>query len=94
MFVLILANSNFKVFLALSFQLKKKLFHVLNIYLIYVMNTIFKNINDFHKSGLESDFPKKNLPSFETNLMLLIFFLTRTTQNQSKTTKYSSVEQK
>ena len=36
------------------------------------MNTIFKDINDFHKCGKKSDF-QKNLASLETNLTLLLF---------------------
>jgi hypothetical protein len=36
------------------------------------MNTILKNINDFHKSGKKSDFQKK-LYSLQTNLTLLFF---------------------
>ena len=36
------------------------------------MNTVFKNVNDFHKSGLKSDF-QKILLSPETNLTLLFF---------------------
>ena len=35
-----------------------------------MINTIFENINDSHKSGLKSDF-QKSLPSLETNLTLL-----------------------
>ena len=48
------------------------LFHIFNIFLIYVKNTILKNINAFHKIGWKSDF-QKNLPSLETNLTLLFF---------------------
>ena len=66
-------NSNCKVFfLHFLFNFEKKWFHILNIFLIYVKNTIFKNINDFHKMGWRSDF-QKNLPSLYTNLTLLFF---------------------
>ena len=36
------------------------------------MNSVFKNVNDFHKSGKKSDF-QKSLLSLETNLTLLFF---------------------
>ena len=48
-FVPILPIQLKSIFLHFLFNFKKKLVHILNIYLIYVKNTIFKNINDFHK---------------------------------------------
>ena len=57
-------------------------------------NTILKNIKDCHKIGEKLDF-QKSLPSLETNLTLLFFFVfTRTTQNQSRTTKYLELERR
>ena len=36
------------------------------------MNTVFKNVNDFHESGKKSDFPK-SLHFLKTNLTPLFF---------------------
>ena len=56
------------------------------------MNTIFKNISDFRKSGKKSDFQKKI--TFPLNQLdaLIFFFFTGTTQNESRVTKYPPVE--
>ena len=47
----ILPIPTLKYFFCTFFYLQQKLFLILNIYLTYVKNTIFKNINDFHKIG-------------------------------------------
>ena len=68
--------------------------HILNIYLIYVMDTIFKNINDFRKSGKKLDFRKKfNFPLNQLDTHVFFFF-TGKTKNESRITKYPPVEQR
>jgi hypothetical protein len=58
------------------------------------MNTIFKNINDFHKSGKNLDFQKKF--TFPLNQLdaLVFFFFTGTTQNESRIIKYPPVQRR